>query len=50
MKKENTITIKKCQGCGATLQNIDNSKAGYVPYHNINEASYCQRCFKLKNE
>ena len=49
MKKENTITIKKCQGCGATLQNIDNSKAGYVPYHNINEASYCQRCFKLKN-
>ena len=49
MKKENTITTKKCLGCGAIMQNEDNSKSGYVPYKNIDEASYCQRCFKLKN-
>ena len=49
MKKVNTITTKKCIGCGAVMQNEDNSKAGFVPYQNIDEASYCQRCFKLKN-
>lgn len=49
MKKESTIIIKKCIGCGIILQNDDDSKIGYVPYRNINDASYCQRCFKLKN-
>ena len=48
MKKEST-TIIKCQGCGTKLQNIDDSKVGYVPYNNIGDAKYCQRCFKLKN-
>ena len=49
MKKESTIIINKCLGCGAVMQNTDNSKVGYVPYNNISEAKYCQRCFKLKN-
>ena len=49
MKKESTIIIKKCLGCGSILQNEDDSKVGYVPYKNIDEANYCQRCFKLKN-
>lgn len=49
MKKENTIITKKCLGCGTLMQNDDDSKVGYVPYNNIEEADYCQRCFKLKN-
>ncbi len=49
MKKESTIIIKKCLGCGSVMQNEDNSKVGYVPYEHIEEADYCQRCFKLKN-
>lgn len=49
MKKESIIITKKCIGCGSILQNVDDSKVGFVPYKNIDEASYCQRCFKLKN-
>lgn len=49
MKKESIIITKKCIGCGSILQNVDDSKVGFVPYKNIEEASYCQRCFKLKN-
>lgn len=40
-------TLKKiCMGCGATLQNYDETKAGYTP---IIENLYCQRCFRIKN-
>ena len=49
MKKKGIIITKKCLGCGTIMQNEDDSKAGYVPYKNIDDASYCQRCFKLKN-
>ncbi|MCR4898981.1 MAG: ribosome biogenesis GTPase YqeH [Acholeplasmatales bacterium] len=37
---------KKCVGCGATLQNNDDNKPGFIP--EIKEDSkYCRRCFRL---
>lgn len=38
--------IKKCVGCGITLQDKDSKKIGYTPKM---DSKYCQRCFKLKN-
>ena len=38
--------IKKCIGCGITLQNIDKNNLGYT--EDLNN-SLCERCFKLKN-
>lgn len=41
----------KCVGCGATIQNDDADKIGYMP-QKINDNDnyiYCQRCFKLRN-
>lgn len=38
--------IKKCIGCGVTLQTNNKSEHGYVD--NI-EKEICERCFKLKN-
>lgn len=36
--------MKKCKGCGATLQYSDKYKKGYSPKE---ELDYCQRCFRL---
>ncbi|MGX4645233.1 ribosome biogenesis GTPase YqeH [Holzapfeliella sp. JNUCC 80] len=55
----NNETIQ-CIGCGATLQNQDSQKSGYLPasaYAKIEKAIendeevevYCQRCFKLRH-
>ena len=38
--------IKKCPGCGATMQYSDSQKVGYSPKK---DAKLCERCFKLKN-
>ncbi len=38
--------IKKCIGCGKTLQMEDKNKEGYTP--NLSN-TYCMRCFRLKN-
>lgn len=38
--------IKKCIGCGVSLQDKDKNKLGYTP--NIKN-DYCMRCFRLKN-
>lgn len=38
--------IKKCIGCGLTLQNVNKDKQGYTP--NLDK-DYCMRCFRLKN-
>lgn len=38
--------IKKCPGCGATLQYSDENKIGFSPKK---DAKLCERCFKLKN-
>jgi len=37
--------IKKCVGCGAILQTIDETKEGFA----IHEGKYCFRCFRLKH-
>ena len=39
--------IKKCIGCGITLQWEDENELGYIKKDKINEAKYCQRCFRL---
>ena len=36
--------MRKCQGCGAVLQNDDPKRIGYTPK---SEAVLCQRCFRL---
>ena len=38
---------KICYGCGSKLQSEDNTKEGYVPKEKLEEAVYCQRCFKI---
>lgn len=37
---------KYCKGCGVLLQNEDKEKVGYVPSL---DASFCERCFKMKH-
>jgi len=36
--------ITRCEGCGATLQDIDQHKVGYTP--DLNK-TYCQACYRL---
>lgn len=38
--------IKKCSGCGASLQNVDINNEGYVS--NL-ENELCERCFRIRN-
>lgn len=40
---------KKCLGCGSIMQSEDSSKAGFVKENKIEEALYCERCFKIKH-
>ena len=40
---------KKCVGCGSILQSKYPKKDGYIKEELINEAKYCERCFKIKN-
>ena len=37
---------KKCVGCGAVLQVLDEKKMGYTKSL---EMDYCMRCFRLKH-
>ena len=39
--------IKKCLGCGITLQTTNKKEKGYIPLEKYDNASYCQRCFRL---
>lgn len=41
--------MNKCVGCGAILQAKDLSAPGYVIESKLNDAKYCQRCFKITN-
>ena len=36
-----------CYGCGSKLQYADKEKNGYVRKEKINDAKYCERCFKM---
>ena len=38
--------MTKCLGCGIKLQTSDKNKVGYTPKEN---ATMCERCFRLKN-
>ncbi len=41
--------VKKCVGCGAIMQYNDASKEGYIAEDKYEEASICERCFRIKN-
>lgn len=38
-----------CFGCGAKLQSSDKEKNGYVIESKLEDAKYCERCFKMIN-
>ena len=40
------MIIRKCNGCGAILQDNDENKSGFTPILN-SETKYCKRCFRL---
>lgn len=40
---------KKCQGCGALLQDKDNFKEGYIRTENYKNSKLCERCFRIRN-
>lgn len=41
--------IKKCLGCGATMQIDNKNEIGYIKEDKFESAKYCERCFKLTN-
>lgn len=41
--------IKKCFGCGATMQAVDPEKEGYVKVENYEKSRLCERCFRIQN-
>lgn len=41
--------VKKCVGCGAIMQYSDALKEGYIAEDKYEEASICERCFRIKN-
>lgn len=40
---------KICFGCGVKLQSSNEDGLGYVPASRIDDAKYCQRCFKMEH-
>lgn len=40
---------KKCEGCGAILQSVNEKNEGYIKKSVIDKASLCERCFKIKH-
>ncbi len=40
---------KKCIGCGVLLQSEDEKKLGFIKENKINDAKYCERCYKMMN-
>jgi len=45
--KRESIMIRKCVGCGLELQSDDKNLAGYVTLKRLEDADYCERCFKV---
>lgn len=44
------VEEKRCPGCGAILQTLDDQEQGYIPATLYNrEDAICQRCFKLRH-
>lgn len=51
---EETATPHYCIGCGAQIQTVDKTAAGYIPASALKknlaaEDVYCQRCFRLRH-
>ena len=40
---------KVCLGCGSVMQSLDKEKPGYIIPLKIENAIYCERCFRLKH-
>lgn len=40
--------IKKCLGCGSTMQFNDINDEGYIEEKNYDNATICRRCFRMK--
>ncbi|MDF9866686.1 ribosome biogenesis GTPase YqeH [Bacilli bacterium PM5-3] len=40
---------KVCYGCGATLQDVDTQKPGYISNLKNEDHMLCHRCFRMKN-
>lgn len=38
--------MKKCKGCGATLQSEEKTKKGFTP---VDDVEFCQRCFRINH-
>lgn len=38
---------KICFGCGKKLQTDNEEEAGFIPSHKLEDAKYCQRCYKM---
>lgn len=37
----------KCIGCGSVFQSTNSNSPGYITKEKVNDASYCERCFKI---
>ncbi len=40
------MILRKCKGCGAVLQDLDEAKAGFIPVLK-EDSSYCKRCYRM---
>lgn len=40
---------KKCVGCGAFLQTVNQDEIGYIKEDNADKSEYCERCFRIKH-
>ncbi len=38
---------KKCSGCGSIFQSLNKDSSGYINPSKKNDATYCERCFKI---
>lgn len=47
--RKESIMIKKCFGCGATMQAVAPEKEGYVKVENYEKSKLCERCFRIQN-
>ena len=42
------MIVRKCKGCGALLQDLEEGKAGFIPTLTF-DSKYCKRCFRMKH-
>ena len=40
------MIVRKCKGCGALLQDINEEEKGFIPVLN-DKSKYCKRCFRM---